>query len=181
MKNIFDKGFYNENKLKKLGFKKIGKNVKISKDCLIVGLENISILDNVRIDSFTSIICTTGFLKIGNRVHIGSHGHILCSGGINIGDNCTISQGVKIYSQTDDFSSGKKHGIFLKNKSKYYSKGKITLGNFVLVGSNSIILPSVNIASETSIGAQSLVKKNIKIKGLYAGIPCKKIKPIKNN
>ena len=81
MKNIFDNGFYKSQQLKKIGFKKIGKNVNISKNCLIIGIKNISISDNVRIDSFTSIIAEEGYLKIGNNVHIGGHGHILCSGG----------------------------------------------------------------------------------------------------
>ena len=41
MKNLFDNGFYESQQLKKIGFKKIGKNVQISKNCLIVGIKNI--------------------------------------------------------------------------------------------------------------------------------------------
>ena len=89
MKNIFDSGFYKNHQLKKLPFKNIGKNVMISKNCLIIGVKNISMLDNVRIDSFTRIIAEEGYLKIGKNVHIGGHGHILCSGGVIINNNCT--------------------------------------------------------------------------------------------
>ena len=39
MKNIFDNGFYDNKTLNKVGFNKIGKNVKISKSCLIIGLK----------------------------------------------------------------------------------------------------------------------------------------------
>ena len=91
MKNIFDNGFYDNKTLNKAGFNKIGKNVKISKSCLIIGLKNISLGSNIRIDAFTSIIANKGFLKLGN-IHIGGHGHLLCSGGITIKNNCTFSQ-----------------------------------------------------------------------------------------
>ena len=91
MKNIFDNGFYDNKTLNKAGFNKIGKNVKISKSCLIIGLKNISLGSNIRIDAFTSIIANKGFLKLGNNIHIGGHGHLLCSGGITIKNNCTFS------------------------------------------------------------------------------------------
>jgi galactoside O-acetyltransferase len=176
MKNIFDNGFYKSQQLKKIGFKKIGNNVKISKNCLIIGIKNISISDNVRIDSFTSIIAEEGYLKIGNNVHIGGHSHILCSGGIIINNNCTISQGVKIYSQSDDYSENSKHGLFVKNNRLNYKKGKVNIGKYTIIGSGSVILPKVNIVNNCRIGALSLVNKNIIKNGIYAGIPCKKIK-----
>tara|TARA_B100000780_G_C21076155_1_gene433211 strand:- start:807 stop:1355 length:549 start_codon:yes stop_codon:yes gene_type:complete len=178
MKNIFDDGFYKSQQLKKFGFKRIGKNVQISKNCLIVGIKNISILDNVRIDSFTSIIADEGYLKIGNNVHIGGHGHILCSGGVIVNNNCTISQGVKIYSQSDDYSGNSKHGLFVKNKRLNYKKGKVNIGEYTIIGAGSIILPNVDIANNSSIGALTLVNKNLKTKGIYVGIPCKKIRNV---
>jgi acetyltransferase-like isoleucine patch superfamily enzyme len=176
MKNIFDSGFYKYHQLKKLPFKNIGKNVMISKNCLIIGVKNISILDNVRIDSFTSIIAEEGYLKIGKNVHIGGHGHILCSGGVIINNNCTISQGVKIYSQSDDYSGNFEHGLFVKNNKSNYKKGKVNIGKHTIIGSGSVILPNISIANNSSIGALTLVNKDIRIAGIYAGIPCKKIK-----
>ena len=174
MKNIFDSGFYNNKILNKLDFKKIGKNVKISKSCLIIGLKNISLGDNIRIDAFTSIIADKGYLKLGNNIHIGGHGHILCAGGISIKSGCTFSQGVRIYSQSDDYSGNKPTGLFVKNKYKNYKKGKITIGSNSIIGSGSIILPNVKISKNTSIGAMSLVNKNILLSGTYSGIPIKK-------
>ena len=45
--------FYTVEELGKIGFKKLGKNVLISKKSSIYTPENISIGDNVRIDDFT--------------------------------------------------------------------------------------------------------------------------------
>lgn len=174
MKNIFDNGFYNNKILNKLGFKKIGKNVKISKSCLIIGLKNISLGDNIRIDAFTSIIANKGYLNLGKNIHIGGHGHILCAGGVSVENGCTFSQGVKIYSQSDDYSGKKPTGLFVKSKYKNYKKGKITIGSNSIIGSGSIILPNVKISKNTSIGALSLVNKNVLLPGTYSGIPIKK-------
>ncbi len=48
-------GFYNTLQLKKIYFKSLGENVLISKDINIIGDENISIGNNVRIDNFTNL------------------------------------------------------------------------------------------------------------------------------
>ena len=174
MKNIFDIGFYNNKTLNKVGFKKIGRNVKISKSCLIIGVKNISLGSNIRIDAFTSIIADKGYLKLGNNIHIGGHGHILCSGGITIEDNCTFSQGVRIYSQSDDYSGKKSTGLFVKNKNSNYIKGKIIIGSKSIVGSGSIILPKVKLPKNSSIGSLSLVNKSLLTPGTYSGIPVRK-------
>ena len=52
---------------------------------------------------------------------------------------------------------------------------KITIGDNVLIGSNSSILP-VSITDNVIIGAGSVVTKNIFEPGVYAGNPAKKIK-----
>lgn len=174
MKNIFDNGFYDNKTLNKAGFNKIGKNVKISKSCLIIGLKNISLGSNIRIDAFTSIIANKGFLKLGNNIHIGGHGHLLCSGGVTIKNNCTFSQGVRIYSQSDDYSGKKPTGLFVKNKYQNYNKGEVIIGAKSIIGSGSIILPNVKISKNTLIGALSLINKNILKPGTYSGIPVKK-------
>lgn len=176
MKNIFDKGFYTDKNLSKIGFKKIGKNVKISKSCLIVGVKNISLGNNIRIDAFTSIIAKDGYLTLENNIHIGGHGHILCAGGIIIKNNSTLSQGVRLYSQSDDYSGKKPTGLFVKSKNLNYIKGKILIGPHSILGSGTIVLPNVTISKKVSIGALSLVNKDIKFPGVYSGIPVKKNK-----
>ena len=50
---MFDVSFYTPDDLNKLGFKSLGRNVKISKASVVVGAGNISIGDNTRIDAFS--------------------------------------------------------------------------------------------------------------------------------
>ena len=56
------------------------------------------------------------------------------------------------------------------------AKGKVNIGKYTIIGSGSVILPRVNIVDNCRIGALSLVNKNIIKKGIYSGIPCKKMK-----
>ena len=72
MKNPFNPGYYQTRDLLALGFGSVGTNVKIAKNSTLIGLKNIFVGNNVRIDGFTSIIASTnGQCIIGNNVHIG--------------------------------------------------------------------------------------------------------------
>lgn len=51
---MFDPGYYSDADLKNAGFRKLGNNVSIAKNCTIIGIKNILIGDNVRIDGYCS-------------------------------------------------------------------------------------------------------------------------------
>jgi len=73
MSKLFDPGYYTENDLKGAGFKSIGRNVLIAKNCQIIGLENISIGNNVRIDGYSTLIAAgKGYINLGSFIHISS-------------------------------------------------------------------------------------------------------------
>ena len=163
--------------MKDVGFKSIGKNVQIAKNCTIVGLENIEIGDNVRIDGYCTIIAAgSGWLKIGSYVHIGGYCLLSAGDGIRLSDFSGLSQGVCIYSRTDDYG-----GNYLTNPTvpvKYtgVSKGAVTLGKHAIIGSGSVILPNITVGEGSSVGAQSLVNKNLEEWGVFFGSPAKRMK-----
>ena len=70
----------------------------------------------------------------------------------------------------DLFKNGK-----LGGSKKNWFKTKIE--NNVLIGSNATILP-VKICKGSVIGAGSVVTKDIKIKGIYAGNPAKLLRKL---
>ena len=173
---MFEPSYYTDKELKNADFKSIGKNVSISKNCTIIGLSNISIGNNVRIDGYCTIIAT-GELNIGSYVHIGAYCALFAKYGITIKDFCGLSQGVKIYTGSDDYG-----GEYLTNPTipaKYTSnknRGKVILNKHVLIGSGSVILPNVTIGKGSSVGALSLVSMSLDKWGVYFGSPVKKIK-----
>ena len=156
--NPFDICYYEDFELKSFGFKSIGYNVKIAKNCVIKGIDKITIGDNVIVDAFCSIIVTnSGYLELGSYTHIGAFSHILASDLIEIKDFSGLSQGVKIYSKTDDYSGNSLTNPTIPNEYKSFKKGKIIINEHVIVGANSVILPNVDIGEGVSIGALSLV------------------------
>lgn len=147
--------------------KKIGiKNVKFGKNCKIIEPVNIygcTLDDEVFVGPFVEI---TKGVKVGKKTRISSHS-FLCEL-VTVGKRCFIAHGVMFTNDT--FSNGKLGG------SKKNWK-KTLVGDDVLIGSNSTILP-VKIVSGSVIGAGSVVTKNCNVKGIYAGNPARLIRKL---
>jgi len=174
---MFNPGYYTENELNDAGFKSIGKNVSIAKNCTIVGLSNISIGDNVRIDGYSSIIAAgSGYLTLGSFIHISSYCALFASNGIVMNDFSGLSQGVRIYSATDDYSGKYLTNATVPEKYTDVKKGEVELKKHVIIGSGSVILPRLTIGEGASVGALSLVTKSLDSWGVYFGSPAKRLK-----
>lgn len=165
--------------LDNIGFKSLGKNVKISDKASIYNANEIEIGDNSRIDDFCII---SGNIKIGSYCHI-TPMCLLAGGekGIELNDFCTLAYGVKIFSQSDDYSGETMVNSLVSKKFKNEKKEKVTLERQVIVGAGSMIMPGVTVAQGCSIGAMTLVNKSTKPWGIYLGIPAKKVKNRKQN
>ena len=85
---------------------------------------------------------------------------------VKFGKKCFISHGVIFVNDLIEFGK-------IETNPKFFKKTKV--GNSVIIGSNSTILP-VAISNNIVIGAGSVVTKNLKIKGIYAGNPAKLIR-----
>jgi acetyltransferase-like isoleucine patch superfamily enzyme len=174
---MFDPGYYTENDLRDAGFRSLGKNIAIAKNCTIIGIPNISIGNNVRIDGFTTISAAgTGFLELGSNVHIASYCMLIAGAGIKMHDFSAISQGVKIYSKSDNYSGLYLTGPTVPTEFSGVIQGTVELHKHVIIGSSSVILPDVIIGEGVAVGALSFVTKNLDPWGIYVGTPVKKIK-----
>lgn len=166
--------YYTQEELHKFGFKYIGKNVKISNKASIYNCEQIEIGDNSRIDDFCVI---SGKIKIGRNVHITPM--CLVAGGekgIVFEDFTTIAYGVKVFTQSDDYSGETMANSTVPKEYKNEFKKEVFLKKFSIVGAGSIIMPGVILEEGSSIGAMSLVLKSTKPWGIYVGHPAKRIK-----
>ena len=175
--NPFDQGYWETDDLIRYGFKSVGNNVRVSKKCTILGHENISFGDNVRVDDFTLMTAIGGYIHVGSYVHIAAYVYLAGRGGIIIGDFAGLSHGTRVYSATDDYS-----GNFLTNPTipKQYLNiqiGLVDIGRHALLGSGTIVLPDCTIGEGTATGALSLVTKTLAPWGIYVGQPAKLIKP----
>lgn len=179
--NPFNQGYYSTDKLKEMGFKHVGKNVSIAKNCTIIGLQNISLANNIRIDGNVTLACESGYLKLGNYIHIGSNCHLTCSGGVELHDFSGLSQGVRIYSASDDYSGQSLTNPTIPSKYLNVTVKPVLIGRHVIIGSGSVVLPGVHIGDGSSVGALSLVTKSLDVWGIYSGSPVRKLKNRKQN
>lgn len=165
--------FLTSQELAKIGFKRIGKNVLISRKASIYSPEKMEIGSNVRIDDFCIL---SGEIIIGSNIHIAAFCCLYGRHGIELSDFSGLSPKVTIFSAIDDFSGDYLVGPMIDSKYTNVTGGKVLISKFVQVGTGSVIFPSVVLGEGSSVGAMSLVKNSIADWTIIAGIPAKKIK-----
>ncbi|MDY0274473.1 MAG: acyltransferase [Desulfomicrobium sp.] len=171
--------YYTEDQLKALGFKYLGKNIKISDKASIYDCDQIEIGDNSRIDDFCVI---SGRVVIGRFCHV-TPMCLIAGGrlGVFFDDFVTLSYGVKIFSQSDDYTGATLTNSLIPKKFKNEFFSKVVLNKHVIVGANSLILPGVEIGEGCAIGAATTILKDTKPWGVYIGCPAKRIKDRKKD
>ncbi len=174
--NPFLPGYYNDAELAGIGFKALGKNVQIAKNTTIIGLENISIGSNVRIDGYTTISAAGGALALGSYIHIGGFCFLSAGAGLWMDDFSGLSQGVRIYTKTDDYSGQALTNPTVPARFLNVSGGPVRIGRHVIIGSGSVVLPDLSIGEGSSVGALSLVNKSLAEWGVYFGTPARRLR-----
>lgn len=170
-----------EQQLKEVGFKSIGKNVRISDKASIYGAQGIAIGDNVRIDDFVVLSAGEGGIDIGNYIHIAVFSSLIGAEKITLRDFCNISSRVSIYSASDDYSGEFMTNPMVPEQLTKVEKSPVFLGKHVIIGSGSVILPGVTLGEGVAVGALSLVTKSVAEFDIVAGSPAKKIKNRRTN
>ncbi len=165
--------FLSRSELNELGFKKLGKNVLISRNANFYNSAAIEIGNNVRIDDFCIL---SGNIKIGSYVHIAPFCGLYGGGGIELNDFSGLSSRVSLYSVTDNYLGEALTGPCIPDDYRIVETGKIVLEKHALVGASSVILPNTILSEGTTLGALSLGKGNLKAWSIYAGSPAKLIK-----
>ena len=158
--------YFSVKELKKKGFKKIGKNVQISKNVNFYNFRG-SIGSNCRIDDNCIFI---GKISIGNHVHIAAfnllsasrhNNKITVSSFTGIGPRCYISCSTEDYL-ADDISNP----TIKKKLRKNIIFSDIVIGENVLVGAGCTIIPRnnkrINIGNNVSIATNTIIFNTIR-------------------
>lgn len=107
--------------------------------------------------------------SIVGRVDFGSEPYL-----IKLGNNVRVSNNVCFVTHDGGMHVLRNLNL-LKDADKF---GRISVGNNVFIGMNSIIMPGVSIGDNCVIGAGSIVTKNIQDNTIACGIPARKIKTV---
>lgn len=109
-----------------------------------------------------------GDVKVGKNTWIGPYTMLEGSGGLTIGDNCSISSGVHIYTHDTvkwAVSGGKAP----------YEHGAVQIGNCCYIGSQTVIAKGVTIGDHSIVGSCSFVNRDIPAYTIAVGSPCRPI------
>ncbi len=116
--------------------------------------------------------CDYGYnIEVGDNFYANFGCIILDVNKVQIGDNVLLAPNVQIYTAT--------HPIEPEERITGKEFGQpIIIGNNVWIGGGTIICPGVRIGDNTTIGAGSVVTKDIPKNVIAAGNPCKVIREI---
>jgi acetyltransferase-like isoleucine patch superfamily enzyme len=167
--------FLTENELKKIPFKSLGCNVKISDKVSLYAAENISIGNNVRIDDFCVLSAFGGYINLHNHIHIAVFCNLNGKGGIEMKDYSGLSSRVSLYSASDDYSGDYLIGPIMENECLRIISGPIILEKYVTIGTSSAVLPNVTLKEGSVLGSFSLLTKDTEEWTVNAGVTAKKI------
>lgn len=107
-----------------------------------------------------------GDVRVGSNTWIGPFTLLDGSGGLAIGDFCSISSGVQIYTHDTvkwALSGGKAS----------YEHAPVKIGNCCYIGPDSIVTKGVEIGDHSLVGAQSLVNRSLPAFSIALGTPAR--------
>jgi len=142
--------------------------VKTFEHTKIVVVENIQFGKNIIIDDF-AFVYARGRIKIGNHVHIACFASITGGADLEIGDFSAISQGARVLTATDDFKDWGFGNSTVPEEHRNATRAPVSIGRFCIIGANSVVLPGVAIGEGATVGAGTVVTKNLQPWGVYLG------------
>lgn len=114
--------------------------------------------------------CDYGYnVEIGENFFANYNCVILDEAKVRFGDNVFVAPNCGFYTAGHPFD------VELRNKGLEYAR-PITIGNNVWIGANVCVLPGVSIGDNCTIGAGSVVNKDIPAGTLAVGNPCRVIR-----
>lgn len=157
-----------------MGFRHLGREVRISDRASIYNADQIEIGDFSRVDDFC---CVSGRVFIGRNVHF-ALGCNVAGGepGIRFHDFSGLAYGCHVFAQSDDYSGATMTNPTVPARFKSEIKKPIEIGRHSIVGTSSLIFPGVVLAEGTAVGALSVVTRSTEPWSIYVGNPAKRIR-----
>ncbi len=126
----------------------------------IIGLDKITFGHDIIIDDFV-LLYATAPMKIGNHVHIASFASITGGAEFTMDDFSGISQGCRVLTGTDDFLDGGFGNPTIPDEFRNLMRKPVHIGKFSVIGANSVICPGVTVGEGASVGANSVVTRDL--------------------
>ena len=166
--------FYNVKELEKIGFKKIGKNVLISRLSRIYSPHLMEFGNNIRIDDFAIL---SGKIILQDFIHMAAYSSITAGDvGVEIGSFSGLSNYSKIFATSDNFTDGYLIGPCVMDELRNVKKIKVELRGHSHIGAHSLVLPGSIFEIGSTLGVMSVnLGRKLNKWGFYYGNPARKI------
>lgn len=163
--------------MENIGLASLGRDVRITRHALFFNPGKISIGDRTRIDAFAIVSAGSDGVTIGNNVHLAAYVLVNGSGGaVRLEDFSNIAPHVCLWTTSDDYTGGSLTNGTIPAQFKLNTQGPVKIGRHVIIGTSSVVLPNVHLHEGASVGALSMVTKDVSAGDVVCGCPAKKIK-----
>jgi acetyltransferase-like isoleucine patch superfamily enzyme len=142
--------------------------MKVYETAKIIGREHIRFGTPVIVDDFV-LIYAKASVVLGNYVHIAAFSSLVAAAPIEIGDFAAVSHGCRVLTATDDFKHGGFGNSTVPLEFRNLTVAPIRIGRFCVIGANSVVLPGVEIGEGATVGACSVVTRDLAPWGVYIG------------
>ncbi|NOX61912.1 MAG: acyltransferase [Chloroflexi bacterium] len=158
---------------------RVGRSVTLEDDVKIDALSRHGVVlgDNVSIGRFSVIECTgvlqhlgQGF-SMGANSNLGDYNFVGAAGGVSIGENVLIGQGVRFHSEDHVFARAD-----IPIKAQGVTNKGIVVEDDVWLGSGAILLDGVRVGRGAVVAAGSVVTKDVPPFAVVGGVPARVLK-----
>lgn len=160
--------------LEAMGFRHLGRNVRVSEKAALYFPTTISIDDNSRIDDFCMI---SGLVTIGRNVHIAAYTNIAGGvPGVTFEDFSSAAYGCHVLAQSDDYSGRTMTNPTVPSDFKGETLAAVTIGRHSILGTQTVVLPGCDVAEGCATGAQTVLTRPTEPWSVYFGNPARRLR-----
>lgn len=152
--------------------------VQYGTDVIVRGAQHIKVGTNVFFDHRAYLNCNTvegrtGFITMGDNVEIGPFCVIWGGGGVTIGSNVHLGAHVHVTSMEGRQVPAHQNDPHLPLE---IARASVTIGDHVLICSNSVVIPGVTIGHHAMVAAGAVVTEDVPPYALVAGVPARVVR-----
>lgn len=156
-------------------FARTAEHVTVWPQAKIVFPDRIWIGDHVIVDDFVLMI-PGARAAIGSYVHVASFCSITGGGEFVLDDFSGLSAGCRLITGSEDFTGESLTNPTVPAEFRNVTRSFVRIGRHAILGTNVVVMPGVSIGEGASVGANSLVNRDLEPWTINVGTPARAVK-----